>query len=209
MLEHLLLEADRLDGYTSACLASPINSSARSLCHYIPWNDQTLARKAEEMVPPNIKVIIMSPSADGGMPHTRPPNIICLPAYFPESKLKETLKHELVHISQRTNPEKWRKRGLEEGWLRVSEHDIPAEYVARCRLNPDTFDERFWAWEGVHVPLPLFVREDKPNLREISVRWWNLKEKRLNTQPPSSFTKRYGFLGDNSLEHPYELWAYE
>ena len=205
-----LLQADRLDGYTSACLHSPINSLARRLCHYIPWNDQSLAKIAKEMLPnENVKIIILTPSADGGMPHTRAPNIICLPAYYPESRLKETLAHELVHISQRKNPQEWSKRALSEGWMEVSEHDIPAEYVSRCRLNPDTFDSRFWAWEGRHVPLPLFIREEKPELREISLRWWDMSEKRLSSHRPSSFTRKYGNVSDSSAEHPYELWAYE
>ena len=209
-LYRLLDEADRLDGYISACRASPINLAARSLCQYVPWNDQTvgIAEEAEAKAKAKARIIIMSPSAEGGMPHTRAPNIICLPAYFPESKLQETLKHELVHISQRNNPEIWRKRGLAEGWVPILESSIPTEWVRRCRLNPDTYDARFWAWEGRHVPLPLFVREDKPELRDIQVRWWDLKETRLNSQAPASFVRKYGNVAASSAEHPYELWAY-
>jgi len=217
----LLDEADRLDGYVSACRASPINSAARLLCQYHPWNDQSLAqgimsdleakgtkgtkgtKEAKEA-----KIIIMTPSAEGGMPHTRAPNIICIPAYFPDSKLHETLKHELVHISQRQNPEVWRKRGLAEGWTPILEADLPSEWVQRCRLNPDTYDARFWAWEGRHVPLPLFIREDKPELRDIQVRWWDMKEGRLNSQAPATFVRKYGNVAASSAEHPYELWAY-
>jgi hypothetical protein len=202
----LLDEADRLDGYVSACRASPINSAARLLCQYHPWNDQSLAEGI--MSDEEAKIIIMAPSAEGGMPHTRAPNIICIPAYFPESKLHETLKHELVHISQRQNPEVWRKRGLAEGWTPILEADLPSEWVQRCRLNPDTYDARFWAWEGRHVPLPLFVREDKPELRDIQVRWWDMKEGRLNSQAPTTFVRKYGNVAASSAEHPYELWAY-
>ena len=207
----LLDEADRLDGYVSACRACPINSEARSLCQYVPWNDQSLARRAEAfdfVKGVGAKVIILTPSAEGGMPHTRAPNIICLPAYFPDSKLEETLKHELVHISQRQNPEQWRKKALAEGWTPVSEAQIPANWLERCRLNPDTYDARFWAFEGRHVPLPIFVREDKPELREILVRWWDLKNERLNGAAPSSFVRKYGDVAASSAEHPYELWAY-
>ena len=156
----LLDKADKLDGYVTACKESPINSAARKFCQYIPWNDQSLAKKVETK---NVKVIIMTPSAEGGMPHTRAPNIICLPAYFPEDRLSETIRHELVHIDQRTNIVKWQKKLLLEGWSPVSESELPEEWVKRCRLNPDTFDARFWAWEGRHVPMPLFDREDKDN----------------------------------------------
>ena len=208
-------KADNLDGYISACQNSPINFLARKLCQYVPWNDQSLAEKIEAGKFGNfgkeVRVVILTPSAEGGMPHTRAPNIICLPAYFPEARLKETIQHELVHIDQRQNPEKWRKRALAEGWVPVLEEDLPAEWVRRCRMNPDTFDARFWAWEGRFVPLPLFVREDKPQLREIVVRWWCLDEKRMRSQAPESFVRKYGDSAarDTSLaEHPYELWAY-
>ena len=202
----LLDKADKLDGYVTACKESPINSAARKFCQYIPWNDQSLAKKVETK---NVKVIIMTPSAEGGMPHTRAPNIICLPAYFPEDRLSETIRHELVHIDQRTNIVKWQKKLLLEGWSPVSESELPEEWVKRCRLNPDTFDARFWAWEGRHVPMPLFDREDKPQLREISVRWWDMQTERLNPEPPTSFIKRFGNLGASQAEHPYELAAYK
>jgi hypothetical protein len=204
--ESLLDEADKLDGYVSACRECPINSAARRLCQYVPWNDQSLAKQYPVK---GCHVVILTPSAEGGMPHTRAPNIICLPAYFPESRIQETLEHELVHIDQRQNPDKWRKRALAEGWTPVLEGDLPAEWVKRCRLNPDTFDARFWAFQGRYVPLPLFVREDKPELRDILVRWWDLRERRLQSQPPESFVQKYGKLDVSSAEHPYELWAYK
>ena len=204
----LLERADKLDGYETACRQSPINSLARRFCQYIPWPDQSLAKKIESSFS-NIRVIILSPSADGGMPHTRAPNIICLPAYFPEEKISETIRHELVHLSQRQNPERWRKRLLASGWTPVSEYDLPEYLVQRTRINPDTYDARFWAWEGRYVPMPLFEREDKPDLREISVRWWDMKEERLQTHQPTSFTQIHGTLSTSQIEHPFELFAYE
>ena len=207
----LLVNADKLDGYQTACIQCPINTAARRSCVYEPWPDQSLAIEAEKMALERgykVEVIIMTPSADGGMPHTRAPNIICLPAYFPLSQLSETMDHELVHISQRQNSVEWRRRALGEGWQEVAVYNLPAHYIARCRFNPDTFDSRFWAWEGRHVPLPLFTREDKPELRDITVRWWDMEEERLNPHPPTSFVRRYGNLAPSSAEHPYELWAY-
>jgi hypothetical protein len=205
----LLDEADRLDGYVTACNNSPINKAARENNQYVPWNDQSLAKKAEGLMPgKNAKVIILTPSAEGGMPHTRAPNIICLPAYFPDSVLLKTLEHELVHIDQKQNPEKWRKKALDEGWIPVSEFDLPEVWLNRCRLNPDTYDARFWGWEGRHVPMPLYIREDRPKLREIVVRWWDLQDNKLNNDEPDSFIKKYGKLEASSAEHPFELWAY-
>ena len=156
----------------------------------------------------NISVLIVNPSAEGGMPHTRAPSLICLPAYFPEERLESTIKHELVHISQRRNPSLWRTRAAQEGWVPVDESEIPQHWLARCRLNPDTAGARFFAWQGRHVPLPVFLREDKPDLRDIQVRWYDRAEGIVKSGVPTSFTQKYGHLGISSLEHPYELWAY-
>ena len=207
----LLERAESLDFYLKSCQASPVNAAARSFCQYTPWNDQSLAVKAAKYIDPKIgvNVIILAPSAEGGMPHTRPLNTICLPAHFPEERLASTLQHELVHIDQRASAAAWRQHLADEGWAPVLDTtDIPEEWLRRTRINPDTFDAQFWIWKGRHIPLPLFEREDKPALRDISVRWWDKKEQRLNSSPPTSFTQKYGSLGASSAEHPYELYAY-
>jgi len=204
-------KAENSDKYLEICRNSPINARARARCSYTLWNDQSLAKTAKSFLDDieGVEVAIMNPSAEGGMPHTRAPALICLPAYFPESKLKETLDHELIHISQRRQPSLWAKRAEMDGWLAVADSTIPDEWRNRCRLNPDTVAARFFAWQGRHVPLPLFVREDKPDLRDIVVRWYDIKEGIVKSAIPSSFTRKYGALDNNALEHPYELWAYD
>ena len=205
-----LQRAESLDSYESACSSCPINSKARNFCQYIAWQDQSLAAAATAAVPAakDISVVILSPSAEGGMPHTRSPNVICLPAYFPEERLAETMEHELVHIDQRKNPQAWREKLAAHGWTPASREEIPQQWRSRVRINPDTYDAQFWKWAGRYIPLPLFEREDKPVLREISVRWWDTHDQRLNSQPPTSFTQKYGSLAASVAEHPYELYAY-
>jgi len=207
----ILINANNIDGYVTACQVSPINAAARRLCEYIAWNDQTVAEKLNERYANSesgAHFIITGPSTEGGMPHTRPPNVICLPAYWPQERLQETIRHELIHINQRKDPKGWKERLATNGWIPVDIGALPPRWVARCRLNPDTFHAPFWAWQGRHVPMPLFEREDKPKLRDISVRWWDMEEERLNNQPPTSFTQTYGPLDASSAEHPYELHAY-
>jgi len=205
----LLDRAESLDSYVSACRESETNAKARIFCQYTAWNDQSLAVAAGRLVAAKgVNIIVMNPSAEGGMPHTRPLNIICLPAYFPEERLAETLKHELVHIDQRANAGLWRQHLATEGWTPADSSDIPAEWLNRVRINPDTYDAQLWAWKGRYIPLPLFEREDKPVIREISVRWWDKQEERLSSSPPTSFTQKYGSLDASSIEHPYELYAY-
>lgn len=201
--QELLDLAEQLDGYLAACKASDVNRKARIFCQYKAWYDQASA--------PSVKgatVIIVPASCEGGMPHTRAGNIICIPVYFPKERLSETLAHELVHIDQRNRPRAWRQRLLEEGWVSVEESEIPSDWLRRCRLNPDTLAARFWAWEGRYVPLPVFIREDKPELREIEIRWYDRQEKQVGTQIPITLTRKYGQLSTSSLEHPYELFAY-
>lgn len=204
-----LAHAEMIDHFVERCNKCQVNRLARSKCSYTAWNDQSLAIKAKRFLDQNISVLIVNPSAEGGMPHTRAPSLICLPAYFPEERLESTIKHELVHISQRRNPSLWRTRAAQEGWVPVDESEIPQHWLARCRLNPDTAGARFFAWQGRHVPLPVFIREDKPDLRDVQVRWYDRAEGMVKSGIPTSFTQKYGHLGISSLEHPYELWAYE
>lgn len=212
MEQYVLEQADLLDNYRTACQRDVLNARARRSCDYVPWHDQSEAYQIQKTIGSQTHVIIMNPSADGGLPHTRAPNVICIPAYFPKERLSETLHHEMIHIHQRQNPDIWKERLVEEGWAPVSEWDavrkIPREHLQRVRLNPDTIACRFQAWEGRYVPLPLFEREDKPSLRETTVRWFDLEDGKIRHDPPVSLIQRYGRIDKSSQEHPFELWAY-
>jgi hypothetical protein len=199
--------AESQDGFFAKVRGSATNRLARRSCTYEAWNDQTLATKAAALLDPEdqVDIVILDPSAEGGMPHTRP-GLICLPAYYPESKLKKTLVHEMVHISQKRQASLWAARASLEGWSPVREV-LPEFWASRLRLNPDTFGT-LYAWEKRYVPLPVYIREDKPVLREIEVRWLDLKEGIVAKSSPRSFTQTYGNLGHVQAEHPYELWAY-
>ena len=198
-----LAQAESIDSYQAKCADNDLNARSRARCTYIPWTDphsfSSYALDGET-------IVTLHPSADGGMPHTRPPATICLPAYFPESRMEETLKHERIHLDQRKRYSAWVAALGMEGWTPVD--DIPEEYRRRCRLNPDTCWSPFWAWNGRSVPLPLFVREDKPDLKEIAVRWYDLETQTLSSAIPPTLVKKYGTLQSHSLEHPFELMAY-
>lgn len=211
-----LRAAELEDQYLALCERYSCNALARKYCSYTVWNDQSLAKSAERFIPSGIdaKIIILNPSADGGMPHTRPHNIICLPAYYPEEKLESTIQHELIHLDQRKNPLKWANILQKDGWkienAREIKNQIPNEILNRTRLNPDTLQVRFPSWEGRYIPFPIFVREDRPELRDIQVRWFDLQERTLRPFPPSSFTRKYGTnTSVSEMEHPYEYYAYK
>lgn len=206
-MSSLLDQAETADHFRATCAASPLNAAARANCSYTLWPDQSLAEVAQAMVGDKAQVVILHPTAEGGMPHTRSltltKGLIALPAYFPESQLPETLRHELVHISQRASPPT-----LAPDWTPVDPREIPEHWLVKARLNPDTVAARWQAWDGQYVPIPTFLREDKPSLRDIEVYWYDRRSGRALKQAPPSFRQRYGDVGAAAMEHPYELHAY-
>jgi hypothetical protein len=205
--------AEMRDGFLRKVRSDPLNRAARRSCPYTVWNDQSLAKRAEgilkSMGKEDIRVLIVSPSTEAGMPHTRAGSCICLPAYWPDDQLISTLQHELVHIDQRRHAIRWSQRLAGEGWTAVSEGRIPDDWVRRCRLNPDTCQERFWAWKAKWVALPVFEREDAPILRDIDIFWYDLETGEALRKAPSSYIARYGQRTKSEQEHPFELFAYD
>lgn len=193
-----LLVAEALDGYRKRCAQDPLNQLARSSHSY------SLMNSTGQSAPYNARILQLHPTADAGLPHTRPPNIICVPAYYPMTN--ETLLHELLHLHQRNHTEEWEAKFLAQGWAPFSENYIPDRWRRRCRLNPDTLSHPFYSWDHQWVPLPMFEREDKPDLRQCIVRWWDQKSGSLTTEPPASFVSAFGKNHPQS-EHPREVSA--
>lgn len=219
LAQEALNNAEGLDGYRSACAASPLNSAAREKHIYAPYFLDTpqlerLYRLIFDIpLLSTMDVVVLHPSAENGYPHTRPNSIICMPStvvtQMPDNTLSNTLVHEAIHIHQRRHPQLWSSVCSREGWTPISTSSIPDDFLNRCRLNPDTFSkQRFWAWETHNVPLPLFIREDYPTLDGIQIKWLDLRNNTLFSEPPTSFTKRYG-ANPSQPEHPYELLAVE
>lgn len=197
-----LQNAETYDHFFQQIYSDPVNKAARDSLSYVAMSSQTKPYLL------NTEIVTMHPTAEAGMPHTRPPNLICMPLYYPDSRMKETLQHELIHIDQRRRRYKWNAFFEQEGWRQVEISEIPERWLQRCRMNPDTIDERFWAWQGRHVPLPLYVREDKPDLRQVLVQWWDKETGIKQSEAPRSFQERYGYM-PSQPEHPRELTAVE
>jgi len=218
LAQEALDNAEALDGYRAACAGSPMNAAARADHIYAPsFLDRATLDKlykcmAEVPLVKTMNVVVVNSSADNGYPHTRPHSVICMPKStilsMPSEELKDTLCHEAIHIHQRRNAELWRSVCKKDGWTPIGTSKIPFEFLMRCRLNPDTFlPQRFWAWEEYNVPLPLFTREDKPTLGAVQIKWLDMRNFTLYTDPPPSFVKRYG--NPSQPEHPFELLAVE
>lgn len=190
--------AEQLDSYRSRCSQDPLNKSARSTHYY------SLMNSGLQPTSYNATIVQLHPTADAGLPHTRPPNFVCVPAYYPMNN--ETLLHELLHLHQRNHSNEWDQKFSAQGWAPFPEESIPDRWKRRCRLNPDTLSQRFYSWENQWVPLPMFEREDKPDLRECIVRWWDQKSGSLTTEPPNSFVAAFG-KNHPQPEHPREVSA--
>jgi hypothetical protein len=197
-----LAKAETYDHFFETIRKDPVNHRAREPLSYVAMSQET------EPYLLNTEIVTMHPTAEAGMPHTRPPNLICMPAYFPEDKKEHTLHHELIHIDQRRRKYKWDAFFEREGWKQLSEQEIPTRWLQRCRMNPDTIDDRFWAWNGKYVPLPMYERDDKPDLRHVTIQWWDRDTGIKQNQAPLSFQQRYGST-PSQPEHPRELAAVE
>lgn len=205
----LLDDAERHDHYRARCFQSEMNAAARKGQIYEPSfvaaDVAAFMSEYAEATPllEDARIVVLHPSADSGFPHTRPGNIICMPAGACRKTLdcRETLLHEAIHLHQRANLNAWIEYCRKQGWEPIPSASIPVELIKKVRINPDTISLPFWAWKGTYVPLPLFSGD---KLSAVDVRWFNLTTEELSG-PPTSFTVKYG--APSQPEHPFEIMA--
>lgn len=218
-----LAYAEQLDFYRKECMEDKLNAISRRGQQYSSYNyptDYLLVLRETLNVSlkylpnklinelQNVNIIILYPSADGGMPHTRPNDIICLPYSFDQPSL-ETITHELWHIHQRKYPDFWQTL-LKRIWQFEEWHgELPAELEKHRRLNPDTLATQNWIWQNKWVPVPVFIDASKPALSECRMWYHNVITGRTEHGVPEEV---YNFFGRKiesaAYEHPYEMAAY-
>ena len=113
--EHRLNQAEQQDMYMEECMDQPLNAQARKQLSYRPnrmsvhdhQSAMAYLESAKQLLPKRLRsdlntvhIIQLMPTADDGMPHTRPGDIIAYPDISQLFSLT-TLKHELWHIHQR------------------------------------------------------------------------------------------------------------
>ena len=199
-----LQNAEKEDQFFSSL--DSVNLKARQGLFYYPVEGNSFSIHHPPLPCP-IQICWMHPSAEAGMPHTRLPNLVCLPQFFDMAKLPETLLHEAIHVDQRLRPLEWVRWCVANGWTLVNESEIPERWLKRCRMNPDTIKYRFWAYRNRWVPLPMYEREDKPRLRDIHVYWWDRKTGILHKDIPYEIKELVD--GIPNPEHPFEIAAYK
>lgn len=218
---NLLNEAEKIDMYLEECNLDIINFKARKNCNYISENitvpeqkySNTFLDSVQENIPLRLRnelnevnIIQLMSSAEGGMPHTRPGNIICYPSI---SRLYSvsTLVHELWHIHQRNNKELWTKVFNKLGWTEWTDN-LPAELEKYRRYNPDTIDCPLWIFDNTWIPIPIFSDITKPDVSQVMIWFYNPhKNKRVHEIPPEILTY-FGDLPKVAFEHPREITAY-
>jgi hypothetical protein len=219
--EQQLEEAEQKDLYLEECFDSVPNAKARSHATYQPnviseHDYHRLVAYVEKVVPtlpkrlqtelPRVSIISLMPSADDGMPHTRPDSIICFPNMEQVFSIT-TLKHELWHIHQRLYPELWKtvfESLLWKPWKGV----IPSRLEEYRRLNPDTIDSPNWVFHDTWVPIPVFKDISKPNVSQVDICFYHVVDMYHTKQVPPELAFYFSGLPPIAFEHPREITAY-
>ena len=199
--------AEQLDGYQRAIANSPVNRQARRKGLYKP-----ALYSVNRIVPavskdwPSGQVVWMTTDADGGLPHTRAPNYVCISEGHPEKSIAKTLLHERIHIHQRKHTDAW-VRFCKQHWaMDLWYGKLPDEISMRLRINPDTMYVAHMIWKKTWVPLALFRSSTPDSLTDVKFVWWNDVQKVLHENAPAGWKEFFGMTDHG--EHPFEIGAY-
>jgi hypothetical protein len=218
---YYLNEAEKKDFYLEECYDDRANSIARHNLSYSPnsisLRDVNYASIFTENIISylpirllndlkKVNIIQLMPTADGGMPHTRPGNIICYPDII-QFYSKTTLIHELWHIHQRNYKDLWSKTFETLGWT-VWNGQLPEHLENTRRYNPDTIDSPFWVFNNEWLPIPIFKNISKPHIAEVDIWFYNIKHNYHIKRVPESILLQYPNLPSTAYEHPREITAY-
>lgn len=219
--EHLLLEAEDADLYLETCRNDPVNAHARRRQAYtanmVSSKDSVyyqgvldgivpLLPKRLQMDLREVSIISLMPSADGGMPHTRPSSLICFP-HIEQVKSRSTMIHELWHVHQRIYRDTWSRVFHELGWTEWKGL-LPAFLEKNRRINPDTIDCPLWVYQNTWVPVSVFRDIALPNMTEVDIWFYHIKEEYHLKQIPVDMRAYFPNLPQSAYEHPREIAAY-
>ena len=221
LAENLLMDAENIDFYLDTCNDDPINKKARRRSNYvansISSSDakyyQSILDKTIPQLPMRLKmdlrdiaIIPLMPSADGGMPHTRPYSIICF-SQLQQINSLSTMIHELWHIHQRKYANTWTTVFEQLGW-KVWGGELPTFLEKHRRINPDTMDEPLWIYQDIWVPVPIFQDISFPSVTNVDIWFYHVKEGHHVKQIPSTIINFFPGLPKSAYEHPREITAY-
>ena len=201
-----LRNAEYLDRYRDSVERNSINTVARRNQEYMPVPYSLNRSIPDNTNWPNGQVVWMDASADGGLPHTRPPHYICLPINLPDSILSQTLTHERIHLSQRAHPKQW-QRLLKIAWnMTPWKGTLPGRIEHLRRINPDLLWAPLYAWKNEWVPVSVFTSSMPKSLSDTQLIWFHITSSTVHYDPPPGWVDFFGSSSNN--EHPYEISAY-
>jgi hypothetical protein len=216
-----LTAAERQDGYLALIQASRANSIARQAMTYAA-NRLTMSQadvlrdRIQEFIPNlpsrlrtlNPTIVPLMPSADGGMPHTRPSDLVCLPQSA-AALTKTTFEHELWHLHQRANYKEWTSFFEKQWKWRIFEGSLDPELEKVRRLNPDTLEDPLWIWNNEWVPVCVFNNPNSPSFQDTSTVFFNARTGYRFSKLPQAMEAFFtGSLSPSAYEHPCETSAY-
>jgi hypothetical protein len=205
-----LLAAERIDGYRSKVNKSPVNLKARAGQKYVATNDivKVAIPPADTSLPWwSGQVLWMDPTADNGLPHTRPPGYICLPASLKDGPVfLMTLLHERIHLHQRRYPDIWSTLFNRLWNMKEWDGKLPDKLEQNRRLNPDLLPVPFYIWKDTWVPYASFNDPVNPDLNHAPTVWYNVQQGTISKIPPMGWTEYFGKITND--EHPWEIAAY-
>jgi hypothetical protein len=153
------------------------------------------------------------------MPHTQAGDRIILPETvtlvgtavgFPDREA--IIRHELVHILQRRNPDIWLefyRRNWSFTFAPTAPQGLPQTIQAARRSNPDTWDPESggpWScWQHRWWPVAVYRTPSNPILRDAETVWWDSATGQVLAEPPTEWTAFFGKPTQD--EHPHELAA--
>lgn len=205
------------DGYyttMSDSVSGPINVKARRY-PYLETTEYNLGgslgiQKTSVPIKGPLIVTYLDARSDAGLPHTRGLKGIALPVFLLWQSSDKTIQHEIVHLSQKQNPQRW------WAWYRdvwnfrpAAEEEfmgIPLRWRSRRRVNPDTLGTPYTIWQDRWIPLSMFLNEEEPDLRYCKRGFWDCKMSQWTWESPPGWVRMFG-TGFND-EHPNEIAAH-
>lgn len=217
----MLQDAEEVDAYLDTCFHDTRNRMARHERTYVPnvfsEDDhsffQSYLHTILSRLPLRLRkdletvyVIPLMPSAEGGMPHTRPMNLICVPQIRSLITLS-TMIHELWHVHQRLYRTQWDAIFLRMGWKEWSGH-LPIALERARRYNPDTIDTPLWIYKDTWVPFPIFDHLTQPHIRHVHIWFYHVGNEQHIKHIPQDLHVLAPDLPESAWEHPREIAAY-
>jgi hypothetical protein len=211
----ILNKWEKEDSYYSGMktsVAGPLNIAARKYPYLQTTESSESTFEFDFEYPLNgpVQICYLDPRSDAGLPHTRGNSGIAMPIFLLWHPNEKTLRHELVHLSQKQYKTKWWDFYTRNWSFKIASEkefmSIPEKLRSRRRINPDTLGSPYTVWKERYIPLSVFPSYAKPDLRVCKRGFWDLKMSQWTWEEPPGWIQMFG--SDFNDEHPNEIAAH-